>query len=283
MTEENWWEGDPLFDSKAATKAVQEEEPAGDFLSGEEWYQNLQAEEARALRPETTTELIARKGLEVVEFAAFLEYFRETRGRRRRNFSGAFITITKPQELVREDLEALARRSKEADMLGRLTREPLRLEGSVLYQLPLRGFSLQHILAQDAEFRACDLELADLSHADLQGSSFGGIYVRGASDDVLYMPKNSVTKLSGACLNYAQLQGADLSHVTADELQLHYADLTEANLEGSVLTRAGFNGTVFTGVRATAATIEESDLRTSKGFDPEAGYRSLQRSQYNQF
>jgi hypothetical protein len=92
-----------------------------------------------------------------------------------------------------------------------------------------------------------------LNHAELQGASFAGAQMQGAS--------LNRTQLQGAFLNYARLDGASLfgaklQGVSAFRLGLRGAELYQAVLDGAFLAQAELQGAWLRGVMLRGAELD---------------------------
>jgi uncharacterized protein YjbI with pentapeptide repeats len=109
--------------------------------------------------------------------------------------------------------------------------------------------------------------LADLSGADLTGTSFFGADLTGADLTGADLSRTSFfgADLTGADLTEAHLNGANLSGAPLVRACLSKADLTgasliEANLTGATLAKADLTGAMLTKADLTGAALEDANL-----------------------
>jgi uncharacterized protein YjbI with pentapeptide repeats len=108
----------------------------------------------------------------------------------------------------------------------------VRAQRTVFFGLDLSGAALQAAHCDEADFRDCALDRADMRGIVLTGAMLSGASMQGVHLQSLMMDagRRMHSDLSGADLRHTNLRGADLRGVRLDGADLSFADLTGADV-----------------------------------------------------
>jgi uncharacterized protein YjbI with pentapeptide repeats len=120
----------------------------------------------------------------------------------------------------------------------------LKARRTVFFGLDLSGAALQAACCDEADFRDCALDRADMRGIVLTGAMLSGASMQGVNLQSLMMDggRRMRSDLSGADLRHTNLRGANLRGVRLDGADLSYADLTDADVRDVDLSGAKLAG-----------------------------------------
>jgi hypothetical protein len=136
---------------------------------------------------------------------------------------------------------------------------------------------LRESILTDSNLNFSNLYRADLSDADIIGTSFQKVNLREATLDRADLFETNLSKshLNGSSLCWVNLRDSDLREAIFIEANLHganfyHADLTKTNLSYSNLNGANFTGTalqgtIFEGSHIFETIFADTDLSETKG------------------
>ncbi len=108
----------------------------------------------------------------------------------------------------------------------------LKARHTVFFGLDLSHAAMQSACCDEADFRDCTLDAADMRGIVLTGAMLSGASMQGAKLQSLMMDagQRMQSDLSGAHLRHVNLRGADLRGVLFGGADLSFADLTGADV-----------------------------------------------------